>query len=86
MIVIDIDRETLQNLNNQLTGNMILYLEKPEIVELYSMINNMLFRTKLKIPKEETERLLFYENNLKGFIKVNDISQINEPLRAVLTV
>lgn len=58
---------------------MVLYLERIETIELYSFINNSLFRAILKIPEREEEKIIFFQTEIQGAIKINDISQVNEP-------
>lgn len=77
MLVIDVDWPVMQKLN---IGNMqarYFYLEKKKTIEIYSIMNNILYRY-THVKTNDNETVTFKEIYLGNAIRVDNISHVNE--------
>lgn len=79
MIIIDVEEKIFRSLNKGIKGNPIFYIEKEKELEIYAIINYILFRYIKQLPEDSMENLLVRQTYLTGAIKINSISNINEP-------
>jgi len=76
MIIFDVDMNTLKNIKES-GPTRYFYIEKPEIIELYAKMDDILFRY-VYAKKNDDNDLIFRENWLYGVLKVASISFVNE--------
>ena len=78
MIIVDVSLNVLRKIRTD-TSSRFFHIDYPQAVEVYCVMNNMLFRyTK---PKEGGEKdMLFFSDELKDSVPVHGISNVNEEL------
>jgi len=74
-MIIDIDLNTLRQLRKD--THRFFFIERDDTIEIYSILNNILFRY-IYTKKGDENDLLFFDNTLKNALKIKNISFINE--------
>ena len=77
MIIIDVTWPVMLDMVSNITGAKFFYIERTKALEIYSIMNGMLFRH-IYQKRDEMSDALFYDTYLKNSVPVLNISHVNE--------